>query len=309
MKVLNNFTLIMCMVVAVHEAHTQDQQIRIDSLANLLKTAGREWNDYANPLIEIGEPAVPALIKVAEERNLNQWNRRITIMTLNDIHSEQWIKPALKILFDQKEDAVLRNQVTAGLKGFNLSNVKEDLWKLYTEAQDEYFKLNLAYLLLTADTSSAYRSFHELYNNYDGFVQKMALFNLVCIRPEESTTWYLDGIQMDDWMTANMAMDSLAASNYFVPDDLISLYNESGTREEIRWRIIFVFSHRNEPGSVPILLKAFQEESWLVHTEAAVGLSRFSPEQVIPEMKALKNDSRPFVRNNSRWVIHQMKDR
>ena len=33
----------------------QDQQAEIDSLVTLMRTAGREWNDYADPLIKIGE--------------------------------------------------------------------------------------------------------------------------------------------------------------------------------------------------------------------------------------------------------------
>jgi hypothetical protein len=307
MRIFNYVMLIFCITINVNDSFSQGQQARIDSLANLLKTAGREWNEYSKPLIDIGEPAVPALIKLAEDRSLNQWNRRISVMTLNDIHSPEWIKPALKILMDRREDPVLRNQVTAGLKGFELSFVKGDLWKLYEEVSNESYKLNISYLLMTADTSLAYRSFRELYNIYDGYVQKMALLNLVSIRPRESTTWFLDGLQSDDWMTANMAMDSLVSTVFFVSDDLITLFNESDIREEIKWRIIFIFGHRNEPESVPILVKALQHKSWLIHTEAAVGLCRFSPEQVIPEMKELKNDPETYIRNNSRWVIDQMK--
>jgi len=66
----------------------QGQQTEIDSLARMMRTAGREWNDYANPLIKIGEAAVPALIKNAEDKSLSQWNRRISVMTLNQIKSQ-----------------------------------------------------------------------------------------------------------------------------------------------------------------------------------------------------------------------------
>jgi hypothetical protein len=288
------------------EAITQDEQNRIDSLVNQLKTAGREWNDYAIPLVEIGESAVPALVEAVFDRSLNPWNRRITAMTLNDIHSPQWVKPALNILFDRTEDPVVRNQVTAGLKGFNLSYVKDELWKVFEEVPGEFRKSNIAHLLMTADTAMAYRSFLELYTTCDGYVQKTALGNLVTLRPQESTRWYMDAIQLDDWMTANMAMDSLIVTTYFVSDDLISVYHKSEVREEIKWRIVFVFGHRNEPGSVPLLMEAFLDKSWLVHTEAAVGLCRFDPDHIIPKMKDLKNDPRPYVRKNSSWVIRQM---
>jgi HEAT repeat protein len=110
-------------------------------------------------------------------------------------------------------------------------------------------------------------------------------------------------------MTANVAMDSLVAFRYFEPDGLIRLYHEPDVREEVQWRIVFVFGHRDEAGSLPLLIEAFQDASWLVHTEAAVGLCRFEPTQVIPEMKALKNAPRSYVRHNSRWVIRRMMDR
>jgi len=307
MKFLNILILAICLAMPIHEAFPQDQQARIDSLVNLLKSAGREWNDYAKPLIEIGDAAVPNLIEVAEDKSLSQWNRRIAVMTLNDIHSTLWKKPALNILFNRSEDPELRNQVIAGLKGFDLSDVKEELWGVFEEAENEFYKMNMANLLMTADTSMAYQSCYEIYNNYDGYVKKSALLNLVRLRPQESTAWFLNGLQIDDWMTANMAMDSLVDTRYFATNELISLYHKPDAGEEVQWRIVFIFSHRNVPESIPLLLEAFQDESWLVHTEAAVGLCRFNPEKVIAEMKALRKDSRAYVRNNSQWVIDIMK--
>ena len=288
-------------------ANAQNQQTEIDSLVKGLRTAGREWNDYANPLIKIGEPAVQALIKNAEDKNLNQWNRRISVMTLNQIHSVKWKEPALKMLFDKNEDPVLRNHATAGLKGMNLSDVKTELWEMYNSTENESYKSNLAYLFLTADTAMAYRAFYELFQTQDGYIQKNALLNLAQLRPNESTSWFLKGIQLDDWMTSNLAMDSLITSRSFKPDDLLSAYNQLGVSEETQWRIIYVFGHRQEAESVPVLVDALQNESWIVNNEAAVGLSRFNAQQVLDKMKALKNDNRPFVRQNAKWVIKNVK--
>jgi hypothetical protein len=155
----------------------------------------------------------------------------------------------------------------------------------------------------------AYRSFHELYHLTEGYVQKTAMLNLVSIRPRESTFWYLDGLQMDDWMTANMAMDSLVATRYFLSDDLASLYHASGVSEEVQWRIVYILGHRREPESLTLLLEAFRDEKWLVHTEATVLLCNFDHEDVLPEMKSLRKDPRPYIRNNSRWVIRRIKTR
>ena len=250
------FILSACLIAPIQDAFTQEGQSGIDSLVTLLKSAGREWNNYSMPLIEIGEPAVPPLIEVAEDRSLDQWNRRTSIMTLNEIHSPQWKEPALCILFDRSEDPEIRNQVTGGLKGFDLSDVSKELWMAYNEASNVFHQLNLAQLLLNADTSMAYRSLYELYTNHDGYVQKTALSNLLNLRPEESTRWFLDALQIDDWMTATMAMDSLVYSRYFVAEKLISLYRQPDVGDETRWRIVYIFGHRNEAESVPFLLKA-----------------------------------------------------
>ena len=304
---MNKIILTVCLIMPINATSAQDNQSRIDSLVTMLKTAGREWNNYAIPLIEIGEPAVPALVEAVRDRNLRPFNRRISAMTLNDIHSPQWVRPALSILFDRDEDPVLRNHVTAGLKGFDLSDVRYDLWKVYEEVSDEFRRLNLAGLLMDADTAMAYRAFYKLFNSTDGYVQQSSLLHLVEIRPGESTSWFLKGIQLDDWMTGNLAMDSLVTSDYFNADDLISVFNEQGSGEEIKWRITYIFGHRQEPESLSLLLDALQDRSWLVHTEAAVGLCRFETEKVNVEMTKLKNDSRDYVRNNSRWVINHMK--
>ena len=284
----------------------QDQQAEIDSLVILMQTAGREWNDYANPLIKIGEPAVPGLIGNAEDKNLSQWNRRISVMTLNQIHSPLWKEPALRILLDKNEDPELRNHVTAGLSGFDLSEVNTELWELYVEAKNQFHKSNLAGLLLFADTALAYKAFHELYLTQDGHIQRYALQNLIHLRPDESTFWLLDAIQGEDWMTGNLAMDSLISSRHFNVEELISVYNSSEGHDETQWRIIYILGHRKETESVKFLIEALQNESWLVNNEAAVGLCRFDQTQVLQGMKALKNDARPFVRNNSKWVISHL---
>ena len=308
MKTAVSKLIILLLLIPAINISSQDQQTRIDSLVNLLKTAGREWNDYSIPLVGIGDPAVPSLVEVVKDRSLDQWNRRIAAMTLNSIHSSLWVQPALDILFDPAEDPVLQNQVTAGLKGFRLEEVKDELWELFKREKNEFYKSNLANLLVTADTSLAYKAFTELFINYDAHIQRDALARLVSIRPAESSMWFMKAIQGDDWMTSNYAMDSLITSDHFDASKLLETYEEPGTGEEVRWRIVFVFGHRDEPESIPVLVKAMQEESWLVHTEAAVGLCRFDPEYVIPEMKSLRNDPEKHIRNNSRWVMKSIKD-
>lgn len=284
------------------------QQTGIDSLVNLMRTAGREWNNYANPLIKIGEPAVPALIDVAQDTSLTQWNRRITVMTLNQIHSPLWIKPAKEILFNRNEDPVLRNQVTAGLSGFDLTENSDDLWQLFKEETNEFHKSNLAHLLINADAELAYHAFKELYSTTDGHVQKSALLNLVQLRPEESTNWLLDGLQLNDWMTSNLAMDSLVSSVHFEGDQLFAIYNDPESCEEVKWRIVYVWGHRQEDQSIPFLIKALQDESWLVHTEAAIGLSQLNPMMVIPGLNGLQDDQPLYIQNNVRWILNQFKN-
>lgn len=308
MRFITKHILLVFLLIFVIPFYSKGQQARIDSLVNLLKTADREWTDYSIPLIKIGEPSVPALIKAVKDVSLSQWNRRISAMTLNDIHSPLWVESALEILFDRNEDPVLRNHVTAGLKGFDLSHVSKELWEVYKEISNGFRKLNIAGLLLTADTSLAYRAFKELYKDTDGYVMQRSLLNMVKIRPGESTCWFLKGLKEDDWMTANLAMDSLLTSDYFKSADLISAYNDPGADEEVRWRIIYIFGNRNEPESVSILIEALQDESWIVNTEAAVGLCHFDQGKIIPEMIKLKKDSRKYVRNNSRWVIKRMRE-
>ena len=210
-------------------------------------------------------------------------------------------------MFDKNEDPVLRNHTTAGLRGFDLSEVKTELWEMYNTVENENYKSNLAYLLLTADTAMAYQAFYELYLTRDGHIQKNALLNLAQLRPHESTAWYLKGIQLKDWMTANLAMDSLITSTNFRIDDLLKLYNNSDVSEETQWRIVFVLGQRKEPESIPSLVAALKDESWLVRNEAAVGLSRYSAGEVLDEMKAMKKDSHLFVRENAKWVIEQLK--
>ncbi len=287
----------------------QSQQAEIDSLVIKLRTAGREWNNYAKPLIKIGEPAVSELIKNARDTSLSQWNRRILMMTLNSIHSEQWVKPALEILFDEKETPEIRNRVTAGLSGFDLSYVNTELWELFGLTENQFHKSNIASLLLNADTAMAYKAFYELYQTQDGHIQRNALQKMVFLRPNESTTWYLKALQGEDWMTANLAMDSLINSTCFESDKLLQVYNNPKMREEIQWRIVYVLGQRNDSKYVPFLCEALKNESWLVHTEAAVSLIRLDRAKVLTQLEVLKNDSSKTVRNNVEWIVSQLQEK
>ena len=56
-------------------------------------------------------------------------------MTLNDIHSPTYIEPALQLLLDRNETLELRNHVTNGLKGHDLSHASEELWKIFQEEE------------------------------------------------------------------------------------------------------------------------------------------------------------------------------
>jgi len=155
MKSLSIFSIIIILVFSAPDISAQTRQAEIDSLIVLFMDAGREWDEYARQFIQIGDPAVPALIALLEDKSLKQWTRRISAMTLNDIHSPLYIEPALKILTDRTEEPGIRNQVTNGLKGHDLSFASKELWEIFTEESDQFFRLNVAGILCTSDTALA----------------------------------------------------------------------------------------------------------------------------------------------------------
>lgn len=309
MKSFLFISIIIILFFSIPDISAQSRQTEIDSLIVLFKDAGREWDEYARQFIQIGDPAVPALVALLENKNLKQWTRRIAAMTLNDLHSHLYIEPALKILTDRSEDFVIRNQVTIGLKGHDLSGSREELWEVFNEGSDEFFRLNVAGILCTSDTALAYLAYREIYPAaVEGYVKQQALLNIVRLRPGESTSWFLDGLQTGDWKTANLAMDSLISTTHFIHEKLVDLYKQPETPEEVRWRIVFVLGHRKVPESLPLLIEALRDPDWLVYNEAIVGLCRIKPEKVIPGMKELLEDASSNVRNNARWVINKLKD-
>lgn len=107
-------------------------------------------------------------------------------------------------------------------------------------------------------------------------------------------------------MTANLAMDSLVSTNYFNARELINVYSQSVNNEKVQWRIVYVMGHRNQPESLPFLLEALKNKSWLVNNEAAVGLCKLEPELVFPILKEFKKDSMKFVRKNAKWVMENL---
>lgn len=308
MKASPTLLLLFVLLFPCGDGLAQSQQREIDSLIVLFKGARHDWNEYARQFIEIGEPAIPALVEMLEDKSLSQWSRRIAAMTLNDIHSPLYIETALKMLLDRQEDFTLRNSVTNGLKGHDLSYAVSELWKVYSEESDQWwFRSNIANILVNSDTALAYKAYYEIYHANDGYLKLVSLRNMVQLRPHESTFWYLQGLQTGDWMTANLSMDSLVLSGYLIPSELVDLFKQSGTPDETRWRIVYVLGNRNLPESIPLLVEALGDPEWLVYNEAAVGLSRLPSEKVIPKMEELLKDDNPRVVKNAKWVIGRKK--
>lgn len=288
----------------------QDQEQKIDSLIQLFKKSRHNWNTYARQFIEIGEPAIPALVEMLEDKSLEQWPRRIAAMTLNDMHSPIYTETALKIFLDRNEDQLLRNSVINGMRGHDLSFAIPDIWKVYTEEPDEWwFRSNIAGILSAHDTALAYHAYNEIYHANDGHLMRSALLNIVQLRPSESTSWFLKGLQTGDWMTANVTMDSLVTSEHINPEQLISLYEQPETTEEVRWRITYIFGNRDLQESLPLLVDALQEPSWLISNEAAVGLSRMEGEEVTQKIGELIKSDDPRVVKDAKWVIVKIKDK
>ena len=284
---MKTFTILSIVVATLWmspQVLAQERQHEIDSLIVLFKHADRNWNILADQFIAIGEPAVLPLISVLQDSSQTQWTRRIAAMTLNDIHSPTYIEPALQLLMDRSETSELRNQVTNGLKGHDLSHVSNELWKIYQEEEDVFFRLNIAGILNTSDPFLASQAYEELYISSEGYCKQEALKNLLRLRPQESTDLYMSALQADDWMTANLAMDSLVSTEKFIPGRIIRLYHRAGTSEVVRWRIIHVLGHRPEKNYLDLHLEALSDPGWLVHNEAALALSRLPPDLVLPEL-------------------------
>lgn len=308
MKSYLTILIVILLLAQSGSGKAQDQQQKIDSLIVLFKESRHDWGTYAKQFIKIGDPAIPALVEMLEDKSLSQWQRRIAAMTLNDINSPLYIETALKLFLDRNEDLTLRNSITNAFKGHDLSFAIPDIWKVYTEESDEWwFRSNIAGILSAHDTALAYQAYNEIYNANDGHLMRSALLNMVRLRPAESTSWFLIGLQTGDWMTANLGMDSLVLTRYIIPAELVNLYKLSGTPEEVRWRITYIFGNRELSESLPLLVDALQDPSWLISNEATVGLSRMASEMVLPEIEDLLKNDDPRVVKDAKWVKKQLK--
>jgi HEAT repeat protein len=291
------------------QSEAQVPQSKIDSLIPLFVSAGRNWDIYADQFISIGEPAVPSLLNLLQDTTQTPWVRRTAAMTLNDIHSPAYVSPALKLLLDRSEPLELRNQVTHGLRGYDLSKAAGALYKMFEEEEDqEFLRLNIAGLLSSSDPTLAYRAYRELYTRSGGYCKQQALVNLVRLHPDESGDWFLDALQEDDWMTGNLAMDSLSVIEDYNPGKLIRLYYRSSTPEMVRWRIIHVMGRRHRQNHLSLFMDALSDPGWLVHNEAALVLSRSDAEKVIADLRFLEQSGVPELAERAGWVIRQFEE-
>jgi hypothetical protein len=229
-------------------------------------------------------------------------------MTLNDIHSPTYVEPALQLLLNKGEDPVLRNQVTNGLKGYNLSGEADELWQVFREVNRDMYKLNIAAILKTSDPLLAERAYEELYYNSDGYCRQQSLKNLIQLKPQRSIELYLEALRGEDWMTANLAMDSLAVARNLSSGRLIRMYHKTDTPEVVRWRIIHVLGKRPEHIHLDLFVEALSDPGWLVQNEAALILTKMPSENVLPEMRYLEQSEDQEIIHRAGWVISQLEE-
>ena len=157
-----------------------------------------------------------------------------------------------------------------------------------------FFRLNIAGILNTSDPFLAYQAYEELYINSEGYCKQQALKNLVRLSPEESLKWYLSAMQTDDWMTANLAMDSLVSTRYFTPGRIIPALSPGPTL--LNWydggSSMYWATDRNM-NYLDLHLEALSDPGWLVHNEAALALSRMPQDLVLPELRYLEQSGDP----------------
>ncbi len=221
---------------------------------------------------------------------------------------ESEVDSLIVLLQDRSETLELRNQITIGLKGYDLSHVSEKLWEIYQEEEDVFFRLNIAGILLTSDPFLAYQAYEGLYISSKGYCKQQALRNLVILRPRQSSDLYLSAIQSDDWMSACLAMDSLVSISHFNSGKLIRLFHRAGTPELVRWRIIHVLGNRPEKNYMNLHLEALSDPAWLVHNEAALALSRMPPDKVVPDLRYLEQSGEMDLVQRVGWVISQYEE-
>ncbi len=219
--------------------------------------------------------------------------------------NEQQVDSLLVRLLDSSETLPLRNLAANKLMGQDLSQFSEELWEIYQAEEDVKFKLNMAGLLHTSDPFLAYQAYEELYKSCDGYCKQQSLKNLVLLRPEESYNWYISALQADDWITVNLAMDSLIATTKFSPGRLIRLFHRPDVSEVIRWRIVHVLANRAENEYLFLLLEGLSDPGWLVQNEAALALSRMPPNLVLPELSYHEQSSDKELVRRVGWVKKQ----
>jgi len=104
-----------------------------------------------------------------------------------------------------------------------------------------------------------------------------ALRHLALLRPHESTYWYIKGLVSDDWMTGNMAMDSLVNLKNLDSNSMLELYDNEDTNEQTRWRILHVLGQINLSESTSLLERTRKDASWLIRMEARFAVQQLHP--------------------------------
>ena len=311
MKRIKCFLLLLFLVISLknhiagqtREATDPIIQGKIDSIMLLLSQARHDWGIYSNQLIEIGKPAVPALLNILTDQDALQWNRRKASMTLSSVYDDNLVAPCMRILLNEEEDMRIRNQVTGILKNYELSKYKYELESLFKKASIN-LQYNVGVLLLKADDHMAYSAFETIFETHDFYGKKQAIRYLTELKPEKAIYWYLEAIQSNDWMTANFGMDQLIDASHLNVDILIDIYQQEREDEEIRWRITYIMRMRNTIDTIAFLINALQDESWLVYNEAAVGLKGLLNEDLTATLISIINETKnEQTRAAARWII------
>jgi HEAT repeat protein len=273
---------------------------RIHQLIKQLDT--RAWDQAAEDLVRIGEPAVDPLLRALNQNS--NWISARTSGPLSKIASEKAISGLLGALDNKNLDKRVKRCILQSLGNVKSARV---LNQLIRHLGDEDRAVRCAVLTSLGQIGGrmAEEAVKRTLKDKERYVVESAITVLGQMKSTKAPAHLIEILEECEPMArikvsralAEIGQPSVCATASRIRNDMDS---------ETCWHLVWALGHIKSDAAIEPLVRALKSRNWMVRNEAAVSLVRINSRISTEPLRKLLESSRYHSRQEVEWVLNEL---
>ena len=280
-----------------------DEEIRIEGLAKQLGQRG--WQEIADSLVDIREPAVEPLIRILKNKSIKPWIIQArTVGVLARIGTPAAIEAVVASLRDGESNSYVRGFAATALAELKIEPAVEVLVSTLRD-ESQFVRWRSAQALGILGHKEGAHVLVVTLKDKDEYVRAAAAKSLGQIKAEDSQDGLVAALTDEHWLVRLNTRDALLEMGELAVPRLIKALNDQDPHT--RWQAAWVLGRIKPEEAIQPLVEALEDTDWMVRDEAAVSLFRMNSEKATGLLVKAIQDGSSNAKRQAEWILGKMK--